>query len=145
MLVVGTLAPDFTVKTHKGDTVSLKDFKGKKVILWFYPKADTPGCTAEGCGFRDRISQFKEKNTEVLGVSFDSVDENKAFATKFAFPFSLLCDTDKKIGLAYGACKNQDDKYPARIGYVIGGDGKILIAEPSVDAKTFPETVLKEI
>jgi len=91
MLNVGDTAPRFTVKNHFGKDVSLSDFKGKKVVLWFYPKADTPGCTAEGCAFRDRVAKFNEKNTAVLGVSFDTVEENAKFAEKFGFEFPLLC------------------------------------------------------
>jgi thioredoxin-dependent peroxiredoxin len=145
MLKPGDKAPEFKVKTHQGKDVTLSDFKGKNVILWFYPKADTPGCTAEGCGFRDRISQFEKKNTVVLGVSFDTVDENAKFAEKFHFPFPLLCDTERKIGMAYGACATATDGHAQRIGYVIDGTGKIKQAHPKVDAKSFPETVLAEI
>lgn len=145
MLKAGDEAPEFKVHTHQGNEVKLSDFRGKNVILWFYPKADTPGCTAEGCGFRDRISQFKEKNTVVLGVSFDTVDENKKFADKFQFPFPLLCDTERAIGLAYGACKQATDANAQRIGYVIDPQGTIKQAHPKVDAKSFPETVLAEI
>lgn len=145
MLKVGDTAPDFTVKTHKGNVISLKDFKGKTVILYFYPKADTPGCTAQGCGFRDRAPDYDKKNAVVLGVSFDTVAENAAFAEKFKFPFSLLCDTDKAIGVAYGAVKSKDDKYPARVGYVIDPQGKIKSAHAKVDAAAFPQTVINEI
>ena len=142
MLEVGQAAPEFSVKSHKNTDVSLKDFRGKNVILYFYPKADTPGCTAQGCGFRDRINKFEEKNTVVLGVSFDSVSENKAFAEKFQFPFLLLCDIEKKLGLAYGAIKTVDDKHASRIGYVIDTQGKIKGAYPKVDAKAFPDQML---
>ena len=81
----------------------------------------------------------------MLGVSFDTIGENKAFAEKFQFPFQLLCDVDRVIGLAYGACQSQADKNASRIGYLIGTDGKILKAFPKVDAKNFPETVLSEL
>lgn len=145
MVKEGSVAPAFTVQDHFGKITRLEDFKGKNVILWFYPKADTPGCTAEGCGFRDRIAKFKEKNTEVLGVSFDTVEENMAFAKKFGFPFRLLCDTNRELGLAYGACKAKEDEYPQRVGYVIDPSGKVKKAFPKVDAKTFPETVMTEI
>ena len=142
MLEKGSVAPEFKVKSHFGKEVSLKDFKGKNVVLWFYPKADTPGCTAEGCGFRDRQTQFNEKNAVLLGVSFDTVQENEKFAKKFGFEFTLLCDTNREIGTAYGACATKDDKHANRIAYVIGTDGKISQVYAKVDAKTFPETVL---
>ncbi len=145
MLNVGDTAPEFTVKSHQGKDISLKDFRGKNVVLYFYPKADTPGCTAQSCGFRDRMADYEKKNTVVLGVSFDSVVENKAFADKFGFPFLLLCDTEKKIGLAYGAANSKEDGHPARIGYVIDPQGKVKGAYPKVDARTFPSTVINEI
>ena len=142
MLTEGTAAPQFSVKSDDGKTVSLKDFLGKTIILWFYPKADTPGCTAEGCGFRDRMSQFTKKNAVVLGVSFDTVEENQAFKKKFGFPFPLLCDTERQIGVAYGACKDKTAKNATRIGYIIDPAGKIKRAYSSVDARSFPEQVL---
>ncbi len=145
MLKVGDKAPSFTVQDHHGKTVSLEHFQGKKVVLWFYPKADTPGCTAEGCGFRDRQALFAEKNAILLGVSFDTVAENAAFARKFGFEFPLLCDTTRSIGMSYGACANDSEAYAKRIAYVIDGMGKIVSVYPKVDAKTFPETVLRSL
>ncbi len=145
MLKVGDKAPGFTVQDHSGKTVKLDQFQGKKVVLWFYPKADTPGCTAEGCGFRDRQALFAEKNAVLLGVSFDNVAENAAFASKFGFEFPLLCDTNRSIGMSYGACDTDGESYAKRIAYVIDGKGEIANVYPKVDAKTFPETVLKEI
>jgi peroxiredoxin Q/BCP len=123
----------------------LSDFKGKKVVLWFYPKADTPGCTAEACGFRDRFDTYAQQKIQVLGVSFDGVDDNRAFAEKFHLEFPLLCDTDRSIGMAYGACENTDDLYAKRIAYVIDENGKVQKAYPKVDAKTFPSTVLADL
>ena len=96
MLQAGTDAPDFSVKDHNGNTVSLKDCKGKKVILWFYPKADTPGCTMEGQGFRDDFKSFEGKNVQIFGVSLDNEADNKAFAEKFSFPYPLLCDVNRE-------------------------------------------------
>ena len=106
MLKAGDIAPDFTVKTHEGNTLTRSSLRGHKVLLWFYPKADTPGCTAEGCSLRDQYSYYQENNIVVLGVSFDNVEDNAAFVKKFGFPFTLLCDTDRSLGLAYGACDN---------------------------------------
>jgi peroxiredoxin Q/BCP len=145
MLKVGDLAPDFTVKAHTGEEVSLKDLKGRRVVLWFYPKADTPGCTAEGCGFRDRQQGYAEKNAEILGVSFDTVEENRAFAEKFNFPFRLLCDTEREISMAYGACDSQDTGYARRITYVIDEDGRINQAYEQVNAREHPEALLKNL
>ena len=142
MLNVGDKAPDFTVKAHTGEDVSLSDYAGRRVVLWFYPKADTPGCTAEGIGFRDRLQQYADKNAEIFGVSFDTVEENHAFAEKFNFPFRLLCDTDRRIGLAYGACDDPTAQYAKRITYVIDPDGRIEQAIADVNAREHPEQLL---
>ncbi|MCE9594069.1 MAG: peroxiredoxin [Planctomycetes bacterium] len=132
MLKVGDQAPDFEVQDHHGKTVRLKELAGKRVVLWFYPKADTPGCTKEGCGFRDQNREYEQRGIVVLGVSFDDVKSNAAFARKFSFPFRLLCDTDRKIGIAYKACETATDPYAKRYTYVIGATGKI---EQAIDTK----------
>jgi peroxiredoxin Q/BCP len=136
MLQVGIDAPGFSVKDHNGNTVSMKDYKGKKVVLWFYPKADTPGCTVEGQGFRDDFKNFANKSIQIFGVSLDNETDNKAFAEKFLFPYPLLCDVNREIALAYQAVKSAEDQYAARITYVIGEDGKILESIESVDTKS---------
>ena len=136
MLQAGTDAPDFSVKDHNGNTVSLKDYRGKKVVLWFYPKADTPGCTMEGQGFRDDFKSFEGKNIQIFGVSLDNEADNKAFAEKFSFPYPLLCDVNREIAMGYQAVKSAEDQYASRITYVIGEDGKILKSIESVDTKT---------
>ncbi|RMH44808.1 MAG: peroxiredoxin [Deltaproteobacteria bacterium] len=99
----------------------------------------------EGKGFRDRIREFDSKNTVVYGVSFDTVDENRAFAEKFSFPFLLLCDTDRTIGLAYGAADAPDAGYAKRISYLIGPDGTIERVYESVDVNAHPAQVLADI
>ena len=136
MLEKGTKAPNFSVKDHNGNTVSLTDFSGKKIVLWFYPKADTPGCTVEGKGFRDDYEKFTEKNTVILGVSLDNETDNKAFAEKFNFPYPLLCDVNHEIALAYKAVNGPQDEYASRISYVIDANGNILEAISQVDTKT---------
>ncbi len=136
MLEKGTKAPNFSVKDHNGNTVSLTDFSGKKIVLWFYPKADTPGCTVEGKGFRDDYEKFTEKHTVILGVSLDNETDNKAFAEKFNFPYPLLCDVNHEIALAYKAVKGSQDEYASRISYVIDESGNILEAISQVDTKT---------
>jgi|TARA_B110000467_G_C18084495_1_gene348446 peroxiredoxin Q/BCP len=135
MLQPGTEAPAFTVNDHNGNSINLKDYLGKKLVLWFYPKADTPGCAMEGQGFRDDFKKFEEKGIQVFGVSLDNEKDNKAFAEKFLFSYPLLCDVNKDIALAYHAIKSADDKYAARISYVIGEDGKILESIENVDTK----------
>lgn len=98
----GDRAPDFTAPTNGGGQVSLADFKGKHVVLYFYPRDNTPGCTKEACGFRDSHTKFKRKGAVVLGVSKDSVKSHDKFVEKFELPFILLADEDTKIAQAYG-------------------------------------------
>lgn len=98
----GDKAPDFAVPDANGNTVRLKDLRGKKVVLYFYPKDDTPGCTKEACAFRDSFSKFKRRGIEVLGVSVDSEKSHQKFIQKFDLPFGLLADTNKKVSEAYG-------------------------------------------
>jgi peroxiredoxin Q/BCP len=135
MLQPGTDAPAFSINDHNGNLINLKDYLGKKIVLWFYPKADTPGCTMEGQGFRDDFKKFEAKGIQVFGVSLDNEKDNKAFAEKFSFSYPLLCDVNKEIALAYQAIKSADDQYAARISYVIDEDGKILESIESVDTK----------
>lgn len=136
MLPVGSEAPDFLVNDHNGNRITLKEQRGKKVILWFYPKADTPGCTMEGKGFRDDYLKLQEKNTQVFGVSLDNEADNKAFAEKFDFPYPLLCDVGREISMAYQAIQSKDDGYANRITYVIDEQGTIAEAIDQVDTKT---------
>jgi thioredoxin-dependent peroxiredoxin len=145
MLEVGTQAPDFSVNDHNGNRVSLKDFKGKKLTLWFYPKADTPGCTIEGKGFRDDYEKFKGKNTAVLGVSVDNQSANKAFAEKFSFPYPLLCDEKRTLSLAYHAVESANDEYAKRITYVINETGKITSAIAEVNTKTHASDICSHL
>lgn len=99
---VGQPAPDFEVKTDSGETVKLSDFKGKRVVLYFYPKADTPGCTAQSCAFRNDYSAFQSKNATIIGASPDTVEEQAAFKAKYNLPFTLLADLGHPIADAYG-------------------------------------------
>jgi peroxiredoxin Q/BCP len=104
---VGERAPEFTAKTDTGATVSLKDFRGKKVVLYFYPQDDTSGCTREATDFRDNLAAVHAKGAAVLGVSPDSVDSHAAFKQKFGLPFPLISDEDKAIVTAYGVWKER--------------------------------------
>ena len=98
----GDKAPDFAVPDGAGNVVRLKDLRGKKVVLYFYPKDDTPGCTKEACSFRDEWGKFKRRGIEVLGVSLDSEKSHQKFAAKYDLPFRLLADTDRKLSESYG-------------------------------------------
>src|SRR5882672_8043369 len=134
---VGQKAPDFTLVDDSGKTVKLSDLKGKKVVLYFYPKDDTPGCTKEACAFRDGISEIKKQGAVVLGVSADSVDSHKKFKSKFELNFPLLADTDKKIVESYGVWKekiNYGKKYMGieRTTFIINKEGKISHIFPKV-------------
>lgn len=98
----GSVAPDFSTTDAEGRDVSLKDFRGEKVVLYFYPKDDTPGCTKEACSFRDAFSEFRKRRIKILGVSPDKEASHKKFADKYKLPFTLLADTDHSIANAYG-------------------------------------------
>jgi thioredoxin-dependent peroxiredoxin len=126
----GDQAPPFTVRTNGGATVSLSDFKGKYVILYFYPKDDTPGCTREACGFRDDYAEFKKRGAVILGVSTDPVKKHDKFVEKYKLPFTLLADEDKKIVDTYGVWGEKTFmgvKYQgtSRVTFLIGPDGRI--------------------
>jgi peroxiredoxin Q/BCP len=126
----GDQAPDFTALSNTGGTVSLQDFRGKKVILYFYPKDDTPGCTKEACAFRDHFSAFEKKGAVVLGVSTDGIKPHQKFVEKFNLPFTLLADEERKIVQAYGVWGQKSfmgRKYLGthRVTFLIGADGRI--------------------
>jgi peroxiredoxin Q/BCP len=133
---VGDKAPDFSVAASDGTTVQLKDYVGKgPIILYFYPKDDTKGCTAEACGIRDTMDEFKSLDAIVLGVSFDSVESHKAFIAKYKLPFVLLADTDKKVAKAYGVA-DDSSKVASRVTFVIDKNGKIAFVDPKVNPAT---------
>ncbi len=104
---IGEVAPDFALQTDKGETVRLSDLGGKKVVLFFYPKADTPGCIKEACGFRDDYSLFTDKDIVVLGISPDTVQSQADFSEKYSFQYPLLADADHKVAKAYGVWKSK--------------------------------------
>ncbi|HEV8243872.1 MAG TPA: thioredoxin-dependent thiol peroxidase [Nitrospirales bacterium] len=107
-LKIDDKAPNFSLPTQNGQTVSLKSLKGKQVVLYFYPKDDTPGCTKEACGFRDSITAIERANTIVLGVSMDDADSHQKFIKKYGLPYSLLCDEDGTVSKAYGVYKKKN-------------------------------------
>jgi peroxiredoxin Q/BCP len=146
MLKVGAKAPAFSLKDTNGSTVKLSDFKGQKVVLYFYPKDDTPGCTKEACGFRDEFAQLKKRGAALLGVSADSQKAHQKFTEKYALPFTLLSDPEHEMIEKYGAWQEKSlygRKYMgiARITYIIDETGKIA----HVFAKVKPETHAQEV
>jgi peroxiredoxin Q/BCP len=133
---VGDKAPDFSAPASDGTTAHLSDYVGKgPIILYFYPKDDTKGCTAEACGIRDTMEEFKGLDAIVLGVSFDSVDSHKAFIAKYKLPFVLLADTGKKIAKTYGVA-DDSSKVASRVTFVINKAGKIAFVDPKVNPVT---------
>ena len=149
-LRVGDQAPDFTAATQDATRVSLSDFKGRHVILYFYPRDDTPGCTKEACAFRDEFAQFKAKGAAVLGVSVDPVKAHAKFVEKYKLPFTLLADEDRKIVQAYrvwGQKSFMGRKYMGthRVTFLIGPEGKIKKIWPEVKPQEHAREVLAEL
>lgn len=147
-LKVGDAAPDFSGINEKGEAVKLADFKGRKLILFFYPKDDTPGCTAAACTLRDSFDTLKEKGFEMLGVSPDNAAKHTKFIDKHAFPFSLLADEDKTVLKAYeawGLKKMYGREYEGviRTTYVIDEEGKIDKIFKKVKTKAHAEQILE--
>ena len=150
MLEVGAKAPDFTLPDQNGDLHSLSEYKGKKIILYFYPKDNTPGCTKQACGFAERYPQFIEKGAVVLGISKDSVASHKKFEEKYGLPFTLLSDPELVAIQAYDVWqekKNYGKTYMGvvRTTYLIDEEGKIAKAFDKVKAADNPEQMLGEL
>ena len=141
----GDTAPEFRAKDHTGSERSLGDYAGQRLVLWFYPKADTPGCSREGCGFRDLYERFQAKGAQILGVSFDAPADNAAFVEKYIFPYPLLSDTDQAIAKAYGAFSAASPDYPQRNTYVISAEGTLEQVLEAVNAKTHPRSLLDSL
>lgn len=146
MLDVGTQAPDFSLPDQNGNTHSLHDYRGQKVILYFYPKDMTAGCTSQACGFRDRYPQFQEKGAVVLGVSKDSVASHKRFEEKHGLPFTLLSDTELEVITAYDVRRRDRDgnltQRLIRSTYLIDENGVIAKAFGNVKAKDNADQML---
>jgi len=147
LLSVGEKAPPFQTTDQEGAKVSLSDFKGQKVVLYFYPKDDTPGCTKEACSFRDAWARLKRKKIAVLGVSADDERSHRKFADKYDLPFRLLADTDRSILKAYGAWGEKSlygRKFMGilRTTYLIDEKGKIARVWPKVKPEGHAEEIL---
>ncbi len=147
MLAVGTKAPEFTLTDKDGKPVSLSDFKGQKVVLYFYPKDNTPGCTRQACAFAGAYDGFRGLNAVVIGVSRDSTGSHQKFAEKFNLPFILLSDPDHAVTEAYGAWQEKTNYGKTSMGvvrstYVIDGEGIIEKVMPKVKPDTNAEEIL---
>ena len=145
---VGDVAPDFKSKDQNGNTVKLSDYKGKKLVLYFYPKDDTPGCTKEACSFRDADDVYNSKGIKVFGVSTDDEKSHQKFISKFQLPFDLLADTDKSIVESYGVWGEKSmygKKYmgTTRKTFLIGEDGKIAKIFDKVNVEQHADEVLE--
>ncbi|MEH2024917.1 peroxiredoxin [Nostoc sp.] len=138
-LAVGTDAPAFTAKDTNGNTVSLSDFAGKTVVLYFYPKDDTPGCTKQACSFRDAQSQYQGKDIVILGVSADDEVSHQAFTQKYNLNFPLLADSDKSLIKAFDV---DGGGYAKRVTYVIDPSGKITHVDANVNTTNHASDIL---
>ena len=146
LLPVGGKAPAFSLKNAAGKTVKLSDFKGKKVVLYFYPKDLTPGCTTEACGFRDDYSLLQQHGVEVIGVSADEVASHQKFVEKHSLPFPLLADSEGQVAGAYGVVRNLGViKLAKRESFLIDPEGRIVKHYTSVDPKTHSAQVLADL
>ena len=150
MLKEGDLAPDFELPDQNGDLHKLSDYRGKKVVLYFYPKDDTPGCTKEACSFRDSFGDFRKHGIVVLDVSKDSEKSHALFQEKYSLPFSLLSDTDTKVSQAYEAWGEKKFMGKEMVGmnritYVIDEDGRILKAYEKVKPQDHAQEILNDI
>jgi peroxiredoxin Q/BCP len=150
MLEIGTVAPDFTLPDQNGTTHSLSDYRGKKVILYFYPKDNTAGCTKQACNFKELMPQFREKGAVILGVSKDSVASHKRFEEKYGLPFTLLSDEEKTVLQAYDVWKEKKNYGKVSMGvvrttYLIDENGVIVRAFDKVKAADNPAQMLGEL
>ena len=150
MLEVGIKAPDFELPDQNGDMHKLSEYLGKKVILYFYPKDNTPGCTKQACGFSELFPQFNEKGAIVLGVSKDSIASHKKFEEKYGLTFTLLSDTERKVIEQYDVWKEKKNYGKVSMGvvrttYLVDENGFIIKANDKVKASDDPKNMLKEI
>jgi peroxiredoxin Q/BCP len=150
MLEAGTIAPDFTLEADGGGKVSLSDYRGKKVVLYFYPKDDTPGCTTEACNFSLEYLQIRAAGAVVLGVSPDSVRSHDAFKLKFSLPFTLLSDPDHRVAEVYGAWGEKKMRGKTYMGiirstFIIDEEGRIIKVFPKVKVEDHVQEVLQAL
>jgi len=147
MLSEGTTAPDFTLQDQNGEEVTLSELRGRPVVVYFYPRADTPGCTTQACGVRDHRADYEKAGARVLGISPDTVEDIAKFADKYSLDFTLLADPDHAVADAYGAWGEKSmygKKYMGvhRATFIVDAEGKIAKVFPKVSPKTHDDQVL---
>jgi peroxiredoxin Q/BCP len=150
MIDIGTKAPDFALPDQDGKIHRLSDYRGKQVVLYFYPKDDTPGCTKEACGFRDSFAEFKKAGITVFGVSADDAGSHRKFREKYELPFTLLADTDKKTIKDYGVWvekQNYGKKYwgIARMTFLIDKNGNVMHVYRKVAPEKHADEILEKL
>jgi thioredoxin-dependent peroxiredoxin len=141
----GDASPEFDLAAHDGSRLALASLRGRKVLLWFFVEANTPACALEGRGFRDHQEYFDENNIAVVGVSFDSPEDNASFARKYEFAFPLLSDTSRSLAMALGACAELHARYPERMSFLIDEQGVVARVYDRVDPRDHPARVLADI
>ena len=145
MVQPGEIAPEFTQKTHQGNSLSLASLRGRKVLLWFFPEAGSPGCTTEAKSLQEHRPFFDENNVVLLGASFDQVEDSAAFANRLSLSFPLLCDNDRSVALAYGACQDSKARYPDRVSVLIDERGRVMRVYDHVDPRDHAARVLADL
>ena len=150
MLTAGDQAPDFTLPDQSGEPVTLSDLRGQTVVLYFYPRADTPGCTTQACGVRDHAADYDEIDARVIGISPDPVTAVRKFADKYDLDFTLLADDDHRVAEKYGTWVEKSmygNKYMGvqRATFIIDADGRIAKVFPKVSPKTHDDAVLEAL
>lgn len=141
----GEAFPTWSLKDQTGAVVTSQSLAGKPYLLWFYPKAQTPGCTTEGRGLRDRFPEFSAKGVEILGVSFDAPAANAEFVKAEGFPFRLLSDTDRTLARQVGAVSSEQQPVPSRISYLVGADGAVRKVYDEVTPATHAADVIADL
>ena len=141
----GAAFPAWSLVDHTGAPVTSQELAGKTYLLWYYPKALTSGCTAEGCALRDSFAEFTRQNVAVVGVSFDTTEKNAEFVKEHGFPFRLLSDLDKSLAVAVGAADSDKRLFPRRVSYLVGPDGTVLKAYAQVDPSRHARQVLDDV
>lgn len=141
----GAVVPNFKAKTQSGDSFELSDYLGKPLVIYFYPKDNTPGCTTQACSFRDQYQDFQDLGAEVIGISGDSESSHDKFAQKYKLPFILLSDSNKRIRNAFGVPTHFFGLMPGRVTYIIDKKGKVVSVFDSIKAQVHIEHALKII